>query len=208
MSVGQSRGIPSTVSGVWVGPLLVLAIAALLIWKPFDSEPPAKEFLIAAGPHLRGVLEINAETRLRVSLDPLHDGQRRQEFDGAALAQRLGLGEGEPWRLRLVAVGEVPAAALEGVRILDGEDPCLAPILDGLSQTEGGVQDPLLGLFQPLSGSGEAPEWELVLWGSPPKGDGRLECSWGSASLLTQEGAEEAAEAVVNEVGSEDEDQE
>ena len=151
---------------------------------------------------------MNAETRLRVSLDPLHDVLRRQEFDGAALARRLGLGEGEPWRLRLVVVGEAPAAALEGVRILDGEGPCLAPILDGLSPADGEVQDPLLGLFQPLSGSGEAPEWEVVLWGSPPKGGGRLECSWGSASLLALEGAEEAADAVVNELGSEAESQE
>ena len=172
-------------------------IAVLLIWKPFESAPLHEEVSVAARPHLAGTLERETGTRLRGSLDPLHEDARRQEFDGPALARRLGLPEGEPWRLRLEAVGASPEAALEGVQVVDGDGACLAPILDGVTPAEGAVQDPLLGLFLPQEIAGETSRWEVVLWGRPPGVGGRLECSWGAVDLI-EEPLEDEADRVVD----------
>jgi len=190
LSDARNPSFPSGAGGVWFGPALAVLVAVLLIWKPFESATPPEEVLVAAGPRLAGTLELSAGSRMRVRLGPLHEDARRQEFDGIALARRLGLPEGEPWRLRLEAVGEAPRAVLEGVQVVDAEGACLAPILDGVSPAEGAVQDPLFGLFRPSKPSAETPRWEVVLWGRPPGAGGRLECSWGSASLLLEaEGA-------------------
>ena len=136
MSDARHPSFPSGAGGVWFGPALAVVIAVLLIWKPFESAPLHEEVSVAARPHLAGTLELETGTRLRVSLDPLHEDPRRQEFDGPALARRLGLPEGEPWRLRLEAVGASPEAALEGVQVVDGDGACLAPILDGVTPAD------------------------------------------------------------------------
>ncbi len=199
MSDARHPSFPSGAGGVWFGPALAVVIAVLLIWKSFESASPPEEVVVASGPHLAGTMELETGSRMRVSLDPLHEDARRQEFDGLALARQLGLPQGEPWRLSLEAVGDAPEAELEGVQVMDGEGACMAPILDGVSAAEGSVQDPLLGLFHPQGPSGETPRWEVVLWGRPPGAGGRLECSWGSVSLLP-----EAGEAVSGPKGAED----
>jgi len=197
LSDARHPSFPSGAGGVWFGPALAVVIAVLLIWKPFESVPLDEEVSVAVRPHLAGTLELEAGTRLRVSLGPLHEDARRQEFDGPALARRLGLPEGEPWRLRLEAVGASPEAALEGVQVVDGDGACLAPILDGVTPAEGAVQDPLLGLFLPQEIAGETSRWEVVLWGRPPGVGGRLECSWGAVDLI-EEPLEDEADRVVD----------
>ena len=182
---------------MWLGPVLAVVIAALLVWRPFEEAVQQEDVFVAAGPQLVGELELALGGSLRVSLAPLHEDARRQEFDGVALARRLALAEGEPWRLRLVALGAGPAGPLDGVAVVDGEGVCSAPILQGVELAQEGVQDPLVGLFQPRTIVGERPSWELVLWGRAPGPGVRLECSWGSAELA-EESEEEERERVVD----------
>jgi len=188
---------PSGAGGVWFGPALAVLVAALLIWKPFAAEEQEEE-LLSAGLHLAGTLELSPSARLTVHLGPLHEDPRRQAFDKDALAQRLELPDGEPWSLRLETAGEVPGAALEGVQVLDSEGACLAPILEGATQREGGVEDPLFGIFQPHELTGDVPGWEVVLWGRPPGPGGRLECSWGSVDLVERSPEEDRHGSVVH----------
>ncbi len=192
----KSSDFPSGAGGVWFGPALAVIVAVLLIWKPFEGAPPQEDLAVAEGPHLSGTLVLETGGRLRVSLDPLHEDPRRQVFDGVALAERLGLGEGAPWMLRIETGGDAPRAALEGVQVIDVEGACLMPILAGVSPTDDVVQDPLRGLFHPTAPTALLPRWEVVLWGRAPAEGGRLECSWGATDLIVEEMEEEGSQVV------------
>ena len=180
-----------------MGPVIVLAIAAILVWRPAEPAVSTEELASLSGPHLSGSLMVNDQLRVGVSLEPLHEDARRQGFDGEALAKRLGLGRGEPWRLKLVADGDAPLAELSDVHVLEDGRECLSPLVDEMTSFKGGVQDPLIGLFQLRSGQGEGREWELVLWGDAPTSDGQLQCSWGSASLSLVATEEDSSDSVV-----------
>ena len=202
MSDSQPSAFPSSAQGVWVGPLLVLAIAAVIVWSPSGSLDSADELASLSGPRLSGSFLVGEEFRVGVSLEPLHEDARRQSFDKEALAKRLGLEEGEPWRLKLVPLGEAPDSELSDVHVLEGQRECLSLLVDEVSISEGGVHDPLIALFQPRKEQGEGQAWEFVLWGDAPAFEGQLECSWGSASLSLVSSGEESSDSVVNaEVG-------
>ena len=192
----QPSTLPSSAKGVWVGPLLVIAIAAILVWKPVDPSSHAEELATLSGPRLSGSLSVSEQLEIEVRLKPMHDDARRQRFDGAALAKRLGLDEGEPWRLTLVAPGELPSTVLSDVQVLEGGRQCLTPLVAEANAADGAVQDPLLALFRGPSDESVAGELELVLWGQAPSFDGQLQCSWGSASLLP-EAAEEGRDGSI-----------
>ena len=196
MSKANAHSFPKGAGGAWFAPALAVVIGALLYWKPFESAPTPEDVFVASGPHLAGTLELGSGSRMRVSLEPLHADARRQEFDGIALARRLGLAAGEPWRLSLEAVGEVPEAALEGVEVVDGEGSCLAPILDRVVRAKGEVQDPLLGLFRPSRPSEQSPHFELVLWGRAPGDGARFLCTWGQTVLSEEEMEDEELRVV------------
>ncbi len=114
--------------------------------------------------------------RVVVELSELHADAGRQAFETATLRRRLGLGEGQPWRLRVVRAGA--ANAREALAIV-------APVIEDaagvaansfeLPPLDGAVQDPLWSLLriprEPLA-YGEA--CDLVLWGRAPEGDASL----------------------------------
>jgi len=110
--------------------------------------------------------------RLRARLEPLHPDPRRQSFDAAVLAERLGLDPlGAPWRLSLAAtdpeLASVEAAPLvpsiAGVRV-DGLTPLPAVAPEG--RTDLAPLATLLGAPDGPLGAGES--CDLVLWGPAP----------------------------------------
>ena len=160
-----------------------------------------EELASLSGPRLSGSLMLSDQLQVGVSLVPLHDDAQRQRFDSAALAKRLGLGEGEPWRLKLVAVGDLPLLGLNSVQVFEGERECLSPLVDEIEISEGLVQDPLLGLFRARSEQSDGKGLELVLWGTAPAFDGQLQCSWGSTALSEDLGEEDLSGSVVKDGG-------
>ena len=116
--------------------------------------------------------------RLTVRLVPLQALSQWQAFDAGALARRLDLPEGEPWRLELVyeaAEGgaERLALDLEGAHVGAAGEPLLAPLVAQVpAAPDGAPADPLRALFaaRPAAlASGAAAE--LVLWGRAPSPD-------------------------------------
>jgi hypothetical protein len=184
-----------------MGPLLVLGIAAILVFRAAEPAAMTEELASLSGPRLSGSLMLSDQLQVGVSLVPLHDDAQRQRFDSVALSKRLGLGEGEPWRLKLVAVSDFPLSDLEGVQVFEGERSCLSPIVDEMKLSEGSVQDPLIGLFKARSERSDGKELELVLWGAAPAYDGQLQCSWGSAALSLDAGEEDLSDSVVKDGG-------
>jgi hypothetical protein len=100
----------------------------------------------------------------------LHALPERQAFDAAALAARLGLPEGEPWRLGLTARAEVAP----GVAVGDAANEPLALPLAGLTLTgfealagpvDGARPDPLRTLFaSPRGGLVPGQRVDLMYW--------------------------------------------
>ena len=184
-----------------MGPLFVLGIAAILVFRSAEPAAMTEELASLSGPRLSGSLMLSDQLQVGVSLVPLHDDARRQRFDSVALAKRLGLGEGEPWRLKLVAVSDFPLSELDGVQVFEGERSCLSPLVDEMKLSEGSVQDPLLGLFRARSERSDGKELELVLWGAAPVHDGQLQCSWGSTALSLDVSEEDLNGSVVKDGG-------
>lgn len=132
---------------------------------------------------------------LLVRLGPLHADPERQAFDAKALAARLGLGAGEPWRLEVAFtpkrayVSEV--LAVDGLAIVArgapaGAEPLVRPIAAAeraSASTE--PADPLRTLFAaPASLRVDlARGASLVLWGTA-RGEA-LELRWlGRSTVL------------------------
>ena len=143
--------------------------------------------------------------RLFARLTPLQAGEGWQRHDAEVLRERLGLGEGEPWRLELVQapgedagpIGLLPAAvadargrALRSLETLPGAE----------TSPDGGappVVDPLRALVtQPARELGAGEEVQLVLWGRRPGDDARL--------LLGVEGASGSVPLAETSVPAED----
>ncbi|MCE9593963.1 MAG: hypothetical protein K8S98_07215 [Planctomycetes bacterium] len=177
---------------VWLVPTLGLALAALY-WlererKPFSSDPPTIASPDEAIPGFAARVEL-AHGALRVRLAPLHPDVVRQHFDALALARRLELGEGEPWRLTCSlddadAPFDLDAPALI---VRDREGIALEAIPLGASR-DAAPSDPLRTLVAARSASlapGESVD--LVLWGRAPKADARLE-GLGALGALPLEG--------------------
>lgn len=124
-----------------------------------------------------------------VRLTPLHADPIVQRFDAQVLRRRLRLSDGEPWRLELRggSQGEVQAEDALTVRGIDG---------GMLVQLDAG-QDPLLaGLFASDASVVVEQARQVVLWGSVPKGELRLDGLTGSdgAVVVPLEPAQVSAE--------------
>ncbi len=125
-----------------------------------------------------GALEAPDGGVWRARLVPLHARAERQAFEAQAVARRLELQPGEPWRLELSweagAGAAEPMPVAEGLAVLGEEGVRLSPLARP-SQTEGAPLDPLAVLFAP-SESVLAPgeSLQLLLWGSAPRERGRL----------------------------------
>jgi hypothetical protein len=167
------------------GPLLLLVpltvLAATLAWLPsrrpaggrYPEAPPAgeaREVDAWSGSGAAG------EGRLVAALTRLHADPARQAFDAGALARRLALPPGEPWRLELryeAPPGAEPWAvpASLGVRG-EGGGALGAP---ARPSTAGGAVDPVAVLVSPPAALAPGRRTELVLWGEEPRGEARLE---------------------------------
>ncbi|MEO0652326.1 MAG: hypothetical protein AAFZ65_16760, partial [Planctomycetota bacterium] len=170
-----------------VGPealLIPVLVAALWVLKGglgldrvTDGRPPVAVDGPPAIDAWSGSFEADGGLRVTARLTPLHTDAEVQAYDARVLRARLGLSQGQPWRLRLQAEGE-GAAELRVVdlRVEGADGVALAPPAVGL---EDGPLGALLGRPEP---SQRAPLWDLVLWGPPPTGALTVEGVFGGAA--------------------------
>jgi len=136
----------------------------------------------APAPDVRGfggALEAPDGGVWRARLVPLHARAERQAFEAQAVARRLGLQPGEPWRLELSweagAGAADPTPVAEGLTVLGEEGSRLSPLARP-SLAEGAPADPVAVLFAPCESElapGES--LQLLLWGNAPRERGRLQ---------------------------------
>ncbi|MCZ6596280.1 MAG: hypothetical protein O7B99_01430, partial [Planctomycetota bacterium] len=105
-----SRGGRASAGAIYLLlPLLIFAYAAIWLARntPGSTWEGGREIELEEldAPEsmrgLRGELELPGGARLLAQLTPLHAAEAWQAFDARALAERLELGPGEPWRLEL-----------------------------------------------------------------------------------------------------------
>lgn len=182
--------------GLYLGVLPALCLVlALLAGDRGGEGRGAGEAWSAAGPVAGwvGLHESELGLRVHVRLAPLHARPARQAFESRALARRLDLGPGEPWRLvlRLVSAsrgGEARGHLRLGALTLEDEGgPALATIERAAQARPGEVADPLATLLAPPEGVRAGEEVGLVLWGRPPRAGLRLR----GLALAEREGGEE-----------------
>lgn len=116
--------------------------------------------------------------RLLARLVPIHGSSPRLVFERDALASRLALGPGRPWRLELELHGEeagVDPLELGGVSVVHAVGRLELAVSEQVEPAPGEVADPLRTLLAPPPG-GLAPghELPLVLWGPVPEGPVKL----------------------------------
>ena len=140
-------------------------------------------------------LEGQGGSRLAVWLAPLHADPRREAFEAGSLERRLGLGEGQPWRLRVhwdpptsgEPLADGAALRLGPLQVLDAQGTAQQSIPGSPDQGPEAVADPLRTVLAPPAGElrpGQAVDY--VLWGREPGAGGRL------AGLLPAPGTPEA----------------
>lgn len=161
---------------IWLLPVLALALVGLFwlergrVSRPNAPPTVASPDETVAGFAARAALEPGA---LRVRLVPLHPDAERQRFDRLALARRLSLAAGEPWRLSLELDDAAAAAEIDLARlaVLDRDGLALAP-LAAVEPSAQGPSDPLRTLLT-VGRERLAPgrTLDVVLWGRAP-GDG------------------------------------
>lgn len=194
MSAGASTGSPRPrpLGALWMLFPAALGALAAALWlarpDPADGELGAPQVRDpdSSVPALGGRLEGARGTALVARLAPMHADPGRQAFESAALASRLGLEPGAPYRLSLLwERGQLEEAGavlhLGSISIRDAGGTALAPIPSGEDEHGeaggGGAQgsDPLRALFRAPRGTlgpGEAVDW--ILWGREPRGSGSV----------------------------------
>jgi hypothetical protein len=110
---------------------------------------------------------------------PLHADPARQRFEASALAERLALDSGEPWRLVRRGPATDPGTAgtdelyaplpPSGFSVRDGGGVALRSLE---APAAGGLVDPVRSAFAPWTSSDRSTT-TCVLWGRPP-GDGAV----------------------------------
>ena len=171
----MSRSPRNSVGPVWLFIPILAVVAGAVFWlrRPQPSHHISAPLIADPdGPvaAFGGRLEGDLGTALAVRLAPLHADPERQAFETRALAARLGLGSGAPWRLSLRWDGgalEAEGAVLHlgQVEVVDAMGVALRPI----GAREDPAPDPLRALFAAPSGTlgpGEQVDW--ILWGRRP----------------------------------------
>ena len=109
--------------------------------------------------------------QLKLRLAPLEPVQAVQEFIADSWGTRLGLGEGEPWRLDL-QLSEETSEPLSLIGLLVEDEEGLALSSPTLSEVAG---DPRAALLRPRRAPlAPGHRREVVLWGRPPGVGARL----------------------------------
>ncbi len=167
---------------LWIAPAFLLAFLALLALE--HSAPPrhASSPTIASPDESIAGFAARAELEgatLRVRLAPLHPDVERERFDASALRQRLGRGDGEPWRATLSldvdpAHSTPNAIALDSLRIVDDDGDALTALAPP-ETSDDRASDPLRTLLAPPTGPLSAgSSLEIVLFGRAPRSHARL----------------------------------
>lgn len=163
-----------------------LLAAYAVAWK-LRAPPPARGEgeLSSAASHAApsdvagyaGARDLGAG-RLAAQLLPLQAVPAWEEFDAAALARRLKLAAGEPWRLDLRLEGDAgaPELSLAALSVVDAGGTALAPPENGAGAAPAGAPaDPLrVLLLEPARALPAGAEVQLFLWGRAPTGEVRL----------------------------------
>ena len=182
---GQVRSGPGAF--VLLLPLLTLILAVLWSrhWRQTTSgerpEPPT----VAQEREVEGWVgsgELAPGLSLSARLVPLHDESARQAFDREVLAQRLGLGPGQPWRLVLelgapaAGASDTNALELKAAAVEDSAGARLGPVFTNRPRpAESEVIDPLRALLAlPAQSLDVGHTVTLVLWGEAPGSGARL----------------------------------
>lgn len=172
-----------------IGPIiLVLPLAVLLLGVLVArraARPSGERASVPAKPQgsvraWSGSLSFEQGGRLLARLSRLHPDPVRQAFDARALAQRLGLGAGEPWRLELTHLegGHAPAAVvLEELRIRDDAGLAQAVAVEStqIVSASGIVQPLAVLLSRPRVSLQPGEALSVILWGRKPELGVRLE---------------------------------
>ncbi|MBI5433844.1 MAG: hypothetical protein HZA52_13515 [Planctomycetes bacterium] len=188
-------------------PLLGFALAALY-WLERERTPLANRPPTIASPD-EGVAGFSARANLaegvlRVRLVPLHPDAERQRFDSLALARRLGLAAGEPWRLTLTLDDASAPLELDTARLVvrDRSGDALVPlgcVVAGDARPDSRLHDrptdrpsdPLRALVGAgLESLAPARSLDVVLWGRAPTNEPRLAGFTASGGTARTAGAE------------------
>lgn len=178
---GSSRGRLHVGPIVLIPPLLVGVYAALWFLTHPAGGPDGVGQLSDAAGHvapeelqaLEGSLDLG-EGHLGVRLTPLQAVAAWQEFDAHVLADRLGLGPGEPWRLEVMYESGQQDVDILPARVTDSDGLALEAVRLKLSSER--PFDPLRVLFgRPPMKLPADTEAQLLLWGRRPGKSGELE---------------------------------
>jgi hypothetical protein len=176
-----------------IGPVvLILPICALLVfalWRQAGGGATVARSSTERPPSARGERVVDgwagsftvpgaAPFVVEARLAPLHAVPERQAFDAAALARRLDLPQGEPWRLTLTARTNAALGQVEGAPV-DAPRPAPLPLsglaLSGFQELaergSGPGSDPLRTLVAPPDGGlGPGQRVDLLYWRPLPSG--------------------------------------
>jgi len=163
-----SRPSPRAVGPiVMIVPLLSLIAGALWMRERVHEGPPPGAPSVA-DPDVRVAgwrTPVTGASPLVAELFPLHADDERQAFEAERLRERLDLGPGEPFRLRLSVSELAPELDPSTLRLTTGGQPVLTCVRPGPDAFAG----PLATLLWPparLDPGGRIVE--IVLWGSAP----------------------------------------
>ena len=193
----HSSSSPRTGKGLFLV-VFLLVFGGLLVQavlKRSGRTQPASDEVVFPEAHQdivtgwRGPAELEAKG-FRLRLTPLHGNPERQAFDAVALRAKLGLPEGEPFRLQVQFDDDFEqSSTFEELRDLlttevarlavTGEGAARAEVLTEAATSEVPTLD---ALFQVPSSLG-AGQKQIVLWGVLPKEASELKLSMGDASL-------------------------
>ncbi len=191
MSSGAQGGDRYGAAGGF-GPAVVVLAALCVVWLAtrgvYDLRTvgPKPAAVREAAPEIAATVWTGRDGGTwRARLSHLHPESERQDSDRRALATRLGLRAGAPFRLYLERDGTHDAFDLDlrDLAIVDANGIALRPLravlpatVDSAATASGAVpRDPLLALLAPdrllIAGAGEG---QIVLWGREPGPGARL----------------------------------
>ncbi|MFT7668166.1 MAG: hypothetical protein ACI8X5_000853 [Planctomycetota bacterium] len=133
-----------------------------------------------------GTLPLAVGGELRVSLTRLHGAAHLQEFDMERLGERFSRDQGEPWRMEMAWDSPdplKPSLALCNIRVMEGEEPLMLPLIETVAPAANEVVDPIALLFSVPKELRPGELLSFVLWGPMPREDVSLHAFGQSLTL-------------------------
>ena len=174
--VSAARIVPWTL----VTALLVLLASAVIRLQQRSARepyaPPSVSDPDQPVEALLGELDLDERSRLKLRITPLYADRERQALEAQALARRLELDPGEPWRVVRTFEGDEGERAAwtdsTPIRVSDDEGPALVSLPPAAPGTT--LVDPLSVTLAAWS-TADGRELSAVLWGRRPGAGARLE---------------------------------